>query len=182
MQFTPTAIPDVVLIEPRAFADPRGFFMETWQLQKFAAAGIEVNFVQANHSSSKRWVLRGLHYQILQPQGKLVRVLSGEVFDVAVDLRRSSKTFKQAISVELSATNRRMLWVPPGFAHGFLVTSDHAEVGYYCTDYYAPQYERSVAWNDPHINISWPLPPNVVPVLNDKDGAAPSLEDVEYFE
>lgn len=181
MRFTPTAIPDVVLIEPRVFSDARGFFMETWQMQKFAAAGIHVSFVQANHSSSKRWVLRGLHYQNPQPQGKLVRVLSGDVFDVAVDLRRSSKTFKQSVSVELSSENRRMLWVPPGFAHGFLVTGDHAEVSYYCTDYYAPQFERSVAWNDPGLNIGWPLPPNVAPILNDKDAAATSLDNAEYF-
>jgi|SRR5712671_5829772 len=181
MKFVPTSIPDVVLIEPQAFSDQRGFFMETWQLEKFSAAGIHANFVQANHSSSKQWVLRGLHYQIRQPQGKLVRVLSGEVFDAVVDLRRSSKHFGKPVVATLSASNRRMLWVPPGFAHGFLVTGDHAEVSYYCTDYYAPQHERSVAWNDSVLAIQWPLPPNVQPVLNDKDAAAPPFADIEYF-
>jgi len=180
MKFSPTAIPDVVLIEPRVFADARGFFMETWQNAKFAAAGIHVEFVQANHSSSKQWVLRGLHYQIQQPQGKLVRVLSGEVFDVAVDLRRSSKTFGRWVGETLSQANRRMLWVPPGFAHGFLVVSESAEVGYYCTDYYAPQYERSLAWNDATLQISWPLA-GAHPVLNDKDAQAPGFDAIEYF-
>jgi len=125
MKVLPTSIPDVVVIEPRTFQDERGFFMETWQLQKFSAAGIDAKFVQANHSSSRQWVLRGLHYQIQQPQGKLVRVLVGEIFDVVIDLRRSSPQFRQVVTESLSATNRRMLWVPPGFAHGFLVTSEY---------------------------------------------------------
>ncbi|HYM34955.1 MAG TPA: dTDP-4-dehydrorhamnose 3,5-epimerase [Steroidobacteraceae bacterium] len=181
MKFLPTEIPDVVLIEPRVFADDRGFFMETWQLEKFFAAGIKANFVQGNHSASKQWVLRGLHYQIQQPQGKLVRAIVGEVFDAVVDLRRSSKHFKKTVSAVLSANNRRMLWVPPGFAHGFLVTSEHAEVSYYCTDYYAPQFERSVAWNDPTLGIAWPIPTGVRPILNDKDAAAPRLSDAETF-
>jgi dTDP-4-dehydrorhamnose 3,5-epimerase len=181
MKFLPTAIADVVLLEPRVFTDARGYFMETWQLQKFAVAGIQANFVQANHSASKQWVLRGLHYQIQQPQGKLVRVLAGEVFDVAVDIRRTSKTFGQWVGVTLSATNRNMLWVPPGFAHGFLAMSEHVEFGYYCTDYYAPQYERCLAWNDPTVGVAWPLPTNIAPVLNDKDSAAQSLQEIECF-
>jgi dTDP-4-dehydrorhamnose 3,5-epimerase len=181
VKFSPTAIPEVVVLEPQVFTDERGFFMETWQLEKFAAAGIKTQFVQANHSSSKQWVLRGLHFQIQQPQGKLVRVLAGEVFDVAIDLRRSSRYFKRWVSVSLSASNRKMIWVPPGFAHGFLVTSEHAEVSYYCTDYYAPQYERSVVWNDRELDIPWPLPANTAPILNTKDAAADSLNAIEYF-
>jgi dTDP-4-dehydrorhamnose 3,5-epimerase len=181
MKISPTAIPDVALIEPRLFSDTRGHFMETWQLQKFSAAGIHANFVQANHSISKQWVLRGLHYQIQQPQGKLVRVLVGEVFDVAVDIRRSSKTFGRWIGVTLSASNRHMLWVPPGFAHGFLALTDQVEFGYYCTDYYAPQYERTLAWNDATVGVSWPLPSGVEPILNDKDRDAPRLNDIECF-
>jgi dTDP-4-dehydrorhamnose 3,5-epimerase len=181
MKFISTAIPDVVLIEPQSFADARGSFMETWQLKKFAAAGINADFVQANHSSSKQWVLRGLHYQIQQPQGKLVRVLMGEVFDVAVDIRRSSKTFGQWIGVTLSANNQRMLWVPPGFAHGFLAMSEQVEFSYYCTDYYAPEYERTLAWNDSSLKIDWPLPPNTQPILNGKDATAPHLGQIECF-
>jgi dTDP-4-dehydrorhamnose 3,5-epimerase len=181
MKFTPTKIPDVVLIEPQVFTDSRGSFMETWQAKKFAAAGIDTHFVQANHSTSNQWVLRGLHYQIQQPQGKLVRVLSGDVFDVAVDLRRSSPTFGQWVGVNLSSTNRNMLWVPPGFAHGFLALSEQVEFGYYCTDYYAPQFERSLVWNDPTLKISWPLPPQQSPVLNEKDATAPSISNIEHF-
>jgi dTDP-4-dehydrorhamnose 3,5-epimerase len=181
MKFSPTAIPEVVAIEPRVFTDARGEFMETWQLQKFAAAGIAVSFVQANHSVSKQGVLRGLHYQIRQPQGKLVRCFAGEIFDVAVDIRRSSPTFGQYVSETLSAENRRMLWVPPGFAHGFLVTSERAEVSYYCTDYYAPQFERSLAWNDPAIEIAWPLGRQGMPILNEKDADAAPLDRIECF-
>jgi len=181
MNFLPTAIPDVVLIEPRVFPDDRGSFMETWQLQKFADAGIGASFVQANHSVSKQWVLRGLHYQIEQPQGKLVRALIGEVFDVAVDIRRSSPTYGRFVCEILSAQNRRMLWVPPGFAHGFLVTSERAEVSYYCTDYYAPQFERGLFWNDSSLNIPWPLASGAHPVLNDKDAKAPGIMAIESF-
>lgn len=181
MKFIPTAIPDVVLIEPRAYADDRGAFMETWQLQKFAAAGIDVHFVQANQSVSKRHVLRGLHYQIQQPQGKLVRALTGEIFDVAVDIRRSSPTFGRVVTAVLSGDNHHALWVPPGFAHGFLVLSERAVVGYYCTDYYAPQFERSLRWNDPTLAIAWPLPAGSVPVLNGKDAEAQSFAEIEYF-
>jgi len=181
MKVLPTSIPDVVVIEPRTFQDERGFFMETWQLQKFSAAGIDAKFVQANHSSSRQWVLRGLHYQIQQPQGKLVRVLVGEIFDVVIDLRRSSPQFRQVVTESLSATNRRMLWVPPGFAHGFLVTSERAEDSYYCTDYYAPQFERSLVWNDATLQIVWPLPQGTMPILNDKDASARSLGAIETF-
>jgi dTDP-4-dehydrorhamnose 3,5-epimerase len=181
MKFTATSIPGVVLIEPRIFTDDRGLFMETWQLQKFAAAGIDAAFVQGNQSASKRHVLRGLHYQIQQPQGKLVRALAGEIFDVVVDIRRSSPTFGQVVTATLTAENRHTLWVPPGFAHGFLVLSEFAEVCYYCTDYYAPQYERSLRWNDPKLRIEWPLPAGSRPVLNQKDESAPTFDAIEYF-
>jgi dTDP-4-dehydrorhamnose 3,5-epimerase len=181
MQFRPTLIPDVVLIEPRILTDDRGFFMETWQLQKLAAAGIDVKFVQANQSASKRHVLRGLHYQIQQPQGKLVRALVGEIFDVVVDIRRSSQTFGRAVTARLSAENHTALWVPPGFAHGFYVLSERAEVSYYCTDYYAPQFERCLRWNDPQLDIAWPLPAGTRPVLNQKDEIAPGFDEIEYF-
>ncbi len=181
MNFFPTSIPDVVRIEPRVFTDDRGSFMEAWQLEKFSAAGIDVAFVQANHSVSKQWVLRGLHYQIHRPQGKLVRVLAGEVLDVAVDLRRSSPTFGRFVNEMLSAENRRMLWVPAGFAHGFLVTSERAEVSYYCTDYYAPQFERTLQWNDATLNVPWPLQEGMEPLLNDKDAAGTSFDKIEYF-
>ncbi|HEX5688403.1 MAG TPA: dTDP-4-dehydrorhamnose 3,5-epimerase, partial [Roseiflexaceae bacterium] len=161
--------------------DDRGFFMETWHNKKFTAAGINVQFVQANHSSSKQWVLRGLHYQIQQAQGKLVRVTSGEVYDVAVDLRRSSPTFGKWVAETLSSANRRMLWVPPGFAHGFLVVSETAEVSYYCTDYYAPEHERSLVWNDPTLRIAWPLAAGTQPVLNGKDATAARIDAIETY-
>src|SRR5690625_4747394 len=169
MKIIPTAIPDVLLIEPRVFEDERGFFMETWQRQKFAETGIDYEFVQDNHSRSTKGTLRGLHYQIHQPQGKLVRVTVGEVFDVAVDLRRSSPTFGKWVGEYLSADNKRMLWVPPGFAHGFYVLSSIAEFQYKCTDYYAPEYERTIQWNDPVVGIEWPLLENMPPILSDKD-------------
>lgn len=162
---TPTAIPDVLIIEPKVFGDDRGFFFESFNQREFAeATGVEVNFVQDNHSMSKRGVLRGLHYQLEHTQGKLVRVVRGAVFDVAVDLRQSSKTFKQWVGVELSADNHKQLWVPPGFAHGFLVLSDEAEFLYKTTDYWHSASEQSLLWNDPSVGIHWP---NV--------GAAPSL-------
>lgn len=181
MEFTPTAIPDIVRITPRVFPDSRGHFMETYEERKFAAAGIHARFVQDNHSSSSRWVLRGLHSQIQQAQGKLVRVISGEVFDVAVDVRRSSPTFGKWIGEILSGENHRMLWIPPGFAHGFLVLSERAEFSYKCTDFYAPQHERSLLWNDPALNIAWPLPAGVQPVLGAKDAAAPPLSGFECY-
>jgi dTDP-4-dehydrorhamnose 3,5-epimerase len=181
MRFLPTRIPEVVIIEPKVFDDGRGFFMETWHARKFADAGIKVDFVQDNHSASQQWVLRGLHYQIRHAQGKLVRVLRGEVFDVAVDLRKSSPTFGHWVGETLSETNRRMLWVPPGFAHGFLVTSERAEVLYKCTDFYAPEAERGLRWDDPGVGIDWPLPAGVQPILSDKDRIAPGLAEAEHY-
>ncbi len=180
MKATPLAIPDVFLIEPRVFGDDRGFFFESFNQEKFEAAiGRQVAFVQDNHSRSVKNVLRGLHYQIQQPQGKLVRVVQGEVFDVAVDLRKSSPTFGQGVGEILSAENKRQLWVPEGFAHGFVVLSDTAEFLYKTTDYYAPEHERSIAWNDPTIAIQWPI--DGEPVLSAKDKQGKSLADAEHF-
>ncbi|KPV39573.1 dTDP-4-dehydrorhamnose 3,5-epimerase [Thiohalorhabdus denitrificans] len=179
MQITPTEIPDVLRIDPDVFGDERGFFMETWQRQKFAEAGIDYDFVQDNHSRSVQGTLRGLHYQIRQPQGKLVRVTVGEVFDVAVDIRKSSPTFGQWVGDHLSAENKRMLWVPPGFAHGFYVTSGVAEFQYKCTDYYAPEHERSIRWDDPTLSIEWPLEGD--PLVSGKDQEASILEKAELF-
>jgi dTDP-4-dehydrorhamnose 3,5-epimerase len=169
MKFKPTRLAEVVLVEPKVFEDPRGFFMETWEAKKFAAAGLPAQFVQDNHSTSSRWVLRGLHYQLHHTQGKLVRVTQGEVFDVAVDVRKSSPTFGQWVGEHLSAANRRMLWIPPGFAHGFLVLSERVEFLYKCTDFYDPASERTVLWSDPGIGIEWPLPAGVEPIVSDKD-------------
>ncbi len=180
MKFVPTKIADVVLIEPLVFGDHRGFFMETWRADKFAAAGIDLPFVQDNHSSSGRGILRGLHYQIKQPQGKLVRVISGEVFDVAVDIRRGSPTYGEWVGEVLSSANKRMLWVPPGFAHGFYVMSDYAEFVYKCTAFYAPEHERCILWNDPDLSIVWPLVQGVAPVLSAKDEAGMYLKDANY--
>ena len=180
-QFIPTKIPEVILIEPRVFSDSRGFFLESYQKKRFAEAGIKFEFVQDNHSQSEQGILRCLHYQIQQPQGKLVRVISGEIFDVAVDLRRSSPTFGKWVGDSLSSENRRMLWVPPGFAHGFVVTSTTAEVLYKATDYYAPQWERTIVWNDPTLNIDWPLKEKV-PILSVKDKAGVLFNRAEIFE
>lgn len=179
--FTKTAIPDVILIEPKVFLDERGFFIESYQKKRFAEAGIEAEFVQDNHSKSCHGTLRGLHYQIQQPQGKLIRVVSGEIFDVAVDIRRNSPTFGKWVGDYLSAENKRMLWVPAGFAHGFFVTSPEAEVIYKATDYYAPQWERTIAWNDPTINIKWPID-NTRPILSPKDAAGKSLSEADTFQ
>jgi dTDP-4-dehydrorhamnose 3,5-epimerase len=181
VEFERLSIPDVILVRPRIFGDERGFFLESWEKRKFAAGGIAVDFVQDNHSRSVRHTLRGLHYQVEQPQGKLVRVVAGGVFDVAVDLRRSAPTFGQWVGAELTAENRHMLWVPPGFAHGFLVTSDSADFLYKCTDYYAPQAERSIRWDDPHLAIDWPLPSGISPRLSAKDAAGVAFEQAEYF-
>ncbi|MDB6011845.1 MAG: dTDP-4-dehydrorhamnose 3,5-epimerase [Gammaproteobacteria bacterium] len=181
MEFEPTAIPDVVLIRPRVFGDARGFFFESWEERKFAAAGLHAKFVQDNHSRSTRNTLRGLHYQIQQTQGKLVRVVTGTVFDVAVDIRRSSPTFGQWVGATLSEENHHMLWVPPGFAHGFVVLSDSADFLYACTDFYAPAHERAIQWNDPDLNVAWPLPEGVEPVLSAKDARATRFRDAEYF-
>jgi dTDP-4-dehydrorhamnose 3,5-epimerase len=180
MNVIQTAIPGVVIIEPKVFGDDRGFFYESYNHQRFEElTGTAPVFVQDNHSRSARGVLRGLHYQIQQTQGKLVRVTSGEVFDVCVDLRRSSPTFGKSVSVILSAENHRQFWVPPGFAHGFLVTSDSAEFLYKTTDYYAPQYERSLLWNDPVLGIEWPLQQE--PLLSVKDKAGVPLASAEVF-
>jgi len=177
MKATRLSIPEVVLIEPKVFGDARGFFFESFNQKAFnEATGTHHAFVQDNHSRSSRGVLRGLHYQIQQPQGKLVRVARGAVFDVAVDIRRSSPTFGQWVGAQLSEDNQHQLWVPPGFAHGFLVLSESADFLYKTTDYYAPQHERSIAWNDPSIGISWPaLAQGQQPLLSAKDSAAPLL-------
>jgi len=177
VKFLPTALRDVVLIEPRVHGDERGFFLETWHRERFAQAGIDYEFVQDNHSRSVRGTLRGLHFQRAHVQGKLVRVTSGEVFDVAVDVRRSSPDFGRWAGMRLSAANRRSLWVPPGFAHGFLVLSDVADFVYKCTDYYDPESERAIRWNDPAIGIDWPLEPGVSPILSARDAAAGGLAD-----
>jgi dTDP-4-dehydrorhamnose 3,5-epimerase len=181
MEFEPTEIPDVVLIRPKVFGDTRGFFFESWEERKFAAGGLDVKFVQDNHSRSARNILRGLHYQIQQPQGKLVRVVTGTVFDVAVDIRRGSPTFGRWVGAVLSEENHHMLWVPPGFAHGFLVLSDSADFLYRVTEFWAPAHERAIIWNDPDVNVTWPLPEGVDPVLSAKDAAAKRLRDAEYF-
>lgn len=176
-----TALPGVKLIEPRVFSDDRGFFLESWNARAFAAAGIDAGFVQDNHSQSAKGVLRGLHYQIRSPQGKLVRVVSGAVFDVAVDLRRSSETFGRWVGYELSADNKRQAWIPPGFAHGFLSLRDGTELLYKCTDFYSAEAERSLIWNDPDIAIAWPLNGMAKPLLSDKDAAAKTLAEIEVF-
>lgn len=179
MKVIATSLPEVLLIEPKVFGDSRGFFFESWNELKFRSAGIEQHFVQDNHSKSARNVLRGLHYQIRQPQGKLVRVVAGEIFDVAVDIRRSSPRFGQHIAVTLSAEKHNMLWVPVGFAHGFCVISESAEVIYKTTDLYAPEHERTIAWNDPAIGIRWPVEGN--PTLSAKDSMGVSLGKAEVF-
>ena len=180
MNVIQTSIPDVLILEPKVFGDERGFFFESFNQVKFdTAIGKKVRFVQDNHSRSAKNVLRGLHYQIQQPQGKLVRVVQGAVFDVAVDIRQSSPTFGRHVGLELSAENKRMLWVPEGFAHGFLVLTESAEFLYKTTDYYAPEYERSIAWNDPTLNIQWPL--TVAPTLSGKDAHAATFAVAAYF-
>lgn len=182
MKFSPTRIPDVVLIEPAVHGDERGFFMETWQADEFARHGIEAAFVQDNHSRSQQGVLRGLHYQLPQAQGKLVRVTSGEVFDVAVDLRRSAPTFGHWVGARLSAENKRLLWIPEGFAHGYYVMSEIADFLYKCTSFYAPELGHSIAWDDPDIGIDWPLVGGAAPTLSEKDAAADSFSGARYFE
>jgi dTDP-4-dehydrorhamnose 3,5-epimerase len=180
MKITPTRLPEVLLIEPKVFGDARGFFFESHNRRALkAAAGIDVEFVQDNHSLSGKNVLRGLHYQIRQPQGKLVRVISGEVFDVAVDIRRGSPNFGQWTGFRLSAQSKQMAWIPPGFAHGFLVLSEQAEFLYKTTDYYAPEHERAILWSDPDLAIDWPL--SAEPILGDKDRRATPLRLAETF-
>ena len=171
MQATRSTIPEVILLEPQVFGDERGFFLESWNRRGFAALGIDHDFVQDNHSLSVRGILRGLHYQTEHTQGKLVRVVSGEVFDVAVDMRSASPTFGRWVGFTLSAANRRMVWVPPGFAHGFYVTGEHAEFLYKCTDFYDPAHEVSIRWDDPDIGITWPLVDGKAPSLSAKDAA-----------
>jgi dTDP-4-dehydrorhamnose 3,5-epimerase len=179
MRLTRTDIPDVCLIEPKVFGDERGFFFESWNRRAFAALGIDADFVQDNHSRSARNVLRGLHYQIEHAQGKLVRTISGEIYDVAVDLRRESPTFGKWVGFMLSAENRRMAWIPPGFAHGFSVVSETAEILYKTTDYWHPEHERTLAWNDPQLAISWPL--TAPPLLAVKDAAGKNLAAAEVY-
>ena len=178
MKVLRTEIPDVLILEPKVFGDERGFFFESYNKNNFReATGLEVEFVQDNHSRSRRGVLRGLHYQLRQAQGKIVRVIAGEVFDVALDIRRDSPTFGKAVTFQLDAVSKRMAWVPPGFAHGFLVVSDEADVLYKTTDYYAPQHERTILWNDPALGIRWPLQGE--PILAEKDRRGTPLQHAE---
>lgn len=181
MKFHETPLAGVVLIEPQVFGDERGFFMETWHEQKFKAVGIDAIFVQDNHSRSTQWTLRGMHLQVERTQGKLVRVTSGSVYDVVVDLRRSSPTFGKWWGTELSDEKHTMLWVPPGLAHGMLVTSESADFLYKCTDVYSPKHERTLAWDDPATGIVWPIPVDVAPNLSAKDKAGKSFDDIEKF-
>jgi len=180
MKVKPGALPEVLVLEPRVFGDQRGFFLESYNQRVFReAAGIDANFVQDNHSRSARNVLRGLHYQVKQPQGKLVRVVAGEVFDVAVDVRRSSPRYGRWMGLHVSAENRRMLWIPAGFAHGFLALSEFAEVLYKATDYYAPEHERCILWSDPDIGVDWPL--TGAPLVSDKDASGRRLAEAETY-
>jgi len=182
LRIVATEIPEVLVFEPEVLGDHRGYFLETWRRDLFAAAGVDIPFVQDNQSSSHQGVLRGLHYQIKQPQGKLVRVISGKVFDVAVDLRRSSPTFGRWTGAELSAENHRLIWVPPGFGHGFYVLSGQAEFVYKCTDYYAREHERVIRYDDPEIGILWPLVSGVETVLSAKDLGGVALAEAELFD
>ncbi|MBP6564645.1 MAG: dTDP-4-dehydrorhamnose 3,5-epimerase [Burkholderiales bacterium] len=180
MRVVPTAIPDVLVVEPRVFGDQRGFFFESWNRRALREAGLDADFVQDNHSRSARGVLRGLHYQIRHPQGKLVRVVAGEVFDVAVDLRRGSPTFGRHVAITLSAENRKMLWVPPGFAHGFCVTSESADFLYKTTDYWHQEHERTLLWSDPALGIAWPV--DGAPLVAAKDAAGTPLATAELYD
>jgi dTDP-4-dehydrorhamnose 3,5-epimerase len=182
MKYTKLSIPDVILIEPKVFRDQRGFFMETFKNDDFKKQISDLSFVQDNHSKSTQGILRGLHYQIKNPQGKLVRVIAGKVFDVAVDLRKASSTFGKWVGAILSAENKLILWIPPGFAHGFYVISPETEFVYKCTDYYAPEYERTIKWNNPAIGIKWPLIPGTTPFLSEKDKKGVVFEKAEVFE
>lgn len=182
MKLVATELPGVLLVEPRVFRDERGFFLEVWNAGTFAAQGLDVAFVQDNHSLSQHGTLRGLHVQLPKSQGKLVRCTEGTIFDVAVDIRRGSPTFAHWLGVELSAENFRQLWVPPGFAHGFCVVSPRAQVEYKCTELYDPAGDLSIAWNDPAIGIAWPLPPGVAPLLAPKDRDAPRLDAADTFD
>lgn len=179
MKLVPTALPEVLIVEPRVYGDARGFFMESWNEARFAELGLPMHFVQDNHSRSAGGVLRGLHYQLTRPQGKLIRVTAGRVFDVAVDLRRSAATFGRWVGVELSAENKRMLWIPPGFAHGFLTLDDDTDFLYKCTELYDPDDERCLRWDDPAIGIEWPLA--AFPTLSEKDRAGAILADAQVY-
>jgi dTDP-4-dehydrorhamnose 3,5-epimerase len=181
MNLLPTPIPDLILIEPTVHGDERGFFMESYHEKQYIEAGITSRFVQDNHSGSRQGILRGLHFQIQQPQGKLLRVVMGEIYDVAVDLRKSSPTFKQWFGCCLSAQNKRQFWVPVGFAHGFYVLSEWAEVLYKTTDFYAPEYERSLIWNDPEIGVTWPLLPGTQPSLSNRDALGKPFSQIELY-
>lgn len=182
MEFEAQAIPDIVLIKPRVHADSRGFFLETYHKRAFAEHGLAADFVQDNHSRSRRGALRGLHYQIRQPQGKLIRVVRGEIFDVSVDLRKRSATFGRWAAFNLSEENRLQVWVPPGFAHGFYVLSDEADVIYKTTEFYAPEWERTLLWNDPEIGIAWPVEAGREPVVSAKDALGKRLREAEVYE
>ena len=179
MRAVALAIPEVLRIEPQVFTDPRGEFMETWRANQYAAAGIPDAFVQDNQSRSARWVLRGMHSQVRQMQGKLVRVITGEIFDVAIDMRRASPTFGRWVGARLSAENRHALWIPPGFAHGFLSLADDTRVAYKVTDYWAAEWDRTLAWNDPQVGIEWPLPAGTQPMMSDKDAQGSLLSAAE---
>jgi dTDP-4-dehydrorhamnose 3,5-epimerase len=181
MKLHKTPIADVLLIEPQVFGDDRGFFMETWQALNFQAAGVDANFVQDNHSRSTQWTLRGMHMQVAHTQGKLVRVTSGAVFDVVVDLRRASPSFGRWWGIELSDQNHSMIWVPPGLAHGMLVTSASADFLYKCTDIYSPTHERTLAWDDQTVGIKWPIPSGIQPNLSAKDIKGQSFPEIEKF-
>ena len=181
MEFRPTAIPEVIVIQPRVFGDSRGFFLETWRADVFAANGIPGPFVQDNHSHSQANILRGLHYQLQQPQGKLVRVGRGSVVDVAVDLRQDSPYFGQWVMETLSAESGAMMWVPPGFAHGFYVLEGPADFLYRCTDYYAPEHERCIRWDDPELAIPWPIPEGLTPMVSAKDATGLAFRDAPRF-
>jgi len=182
MEFVPTRLPDVMVIRPKVFEDARGFFMDTWHRQRFEQEGIDATFVQDSRSGSKAGTIRGLHYQIKQAQGKLIRVVKGEAFDVAVDIRRTSPDFGQWAGEVLSAENRKMIWIPPGFAHGFLVLSETAEFEYKLTDFYAPEHERTLLWDDPDIGIDWPLLDGEKPELSDKDSLGIPLKDADVYD
>jgi len=181
VKIIPTEIADVKIIEPQVFSDDRGYFLETWNRASFAKNGLDLTFVQDNQSRSKKHVLRGLHYQLEQTQGKLVRVVKGAVFDVAVDIRKSSPTFGRWAGVELSETNHRMLWVPGGFAHGFLALTDDVDLTYKCTDFYAARHERTIVWNDPDLAIAWPLAAGAAPLVSPKDEAGASFAGADLF-
>jgi dTDP-4-dehydrorhamnose 3,5-epimerase len=182
MQFIPTDVPEVILIEPEVFGDARGFSMETYHARRFAQAGIQADFVQDNHSGSRQGTLRGLHYQIRHPQAKLVRVIFGEVYDVAVDIRRTSPNFGKWVGMILSAENKRQIWIPAGFAHGFYILSEWAELVYKVSDIYAPEWERSLLWNDPELGITWPLINQQMPILSKRDAEGKPLQLAELFD